>query len=430
MSQESPVSKAFNYVEHQPLKDDVRVMWGTRGIFDYHVSTIIDEQFKIDIHAKRITHNEIAQAVKDILFDMRRDQVVGDLSGDIDSEFNSRKDEALSELLSAVLTEYTLTFPLNLGFIQPDIDGLSVLEADFQPVEQKEWVNEYFEVAKAEDDGFLEEFLQVSPNDFLDDRFAYFEIQYEARSEGYALARVQDLANLAVGKLNRCIHQKSRAPPRPSRDTALPYETWAALKEPAFYLIFESGEYLFPRPMDYGYRRVIGTSERRKQDVLDFYSLPKLSEDDAVDADLINGILAYQDGMTEPSKRKSFFSFWRGIENLSQVDTPKREVKERSRFALEYVRGKDAVFPTLEKAHEEIDDVRNSLAHEGVHIFVGENHRNYVKSLLDGMIELYLQEREGFNKEDFDTFLEYGVEYQKGAGKIISILQKSRFDMN
>ena len=53
--------------------------------------------------------------------------------------------------------------------------------------------------------------------------------------------------------------------------------------------------------------------------------------------------------------------------------------------------------------------MRNSLAHEGVHIFVGENHRNYAKILLDGMIELYLQEREDFDQDDFDTFLEYGV---------------------
>ena len=339
MSADSPISKAFNYVKHHPLEDDVRVMWGTREMFDYHISMIIDEQFKIDIHDKRITHNEIAQAVKDILFDMKRDQVVGDLANDIDSAFNNRKGEALSELLRGTLTEYTLTFPLNLGLIQPYIDELSVLEADFQPVEQEEWVDEYFEVAKAEDDGFLKKFLQVSPNDFLDDQFAYFEIQYEARSEGYALARVQDLANLAVGQLNSCIHQRSRAPSRPSNGTALPYETWAALKEPAFYLVFDKNEYLFPRPMDYGYRRVIGTSERRKQDVLDFYSLPELSEGDPVDTDLINGILAYQDGMTEPSKRKSFFSFWRGIENLSQVASPKHEVKERSRFALEHMRG-------------------------------------------------------------------------------------------
>jgi hypothetical protein len=429
MDGDSSVSKALNYVEFHTLENDVRLRFGAHEMFYHHVHRIVDEQMRINVHDEKITHYDIAKLVKDILFDIKEDQIADNLTSDPVREFDRRKGEALSQLMTDGFNQYTLTFPLNLGLTQQYIDEFSVLEGNFQPIEQDRWVNDYFDTAKSEDSGFLKKFLKVTPNDFLDDRFVYFQIDYEARSEGYALSRVQDLANLALGELNYCIYQSFRNPPSPTSDSSLPYETWAALKEPAFYLVFEDSDYLFPRPMDYGYRRGIGISEKRKQDILDFYSLPELSEDNSVDVDLINSLLAYQDGMTESSKRKSFFSFWRGIENLSQVDSPKSEVKERSRFALEYVRGMDAVFPTLEKAHGEIDDVRNSLAHEGVHIFVGDEHRNYAKVLLDGVIELYFQERGEFDREEFDTFLDYGVEYRKGAGKIISILQQSRFDV-
>ena len=402
--------------------------WGTKEMFNHYVFMIIDEEFKIDIHEKKVTHREIAEVIKDLFFEIKEDEVAGELTNDVVSEFKSRKGTVLSQLLSGSLTEYSLAFPLNLGLIKSEVGKLSALEADFEQVEQDEWINQYFNTAKAEDDGFLAEFLDVSPNDYLEDRFAYYRTKYKARSEGYALSRIQDLANLAVGMLNRCLHQNSRAPPRPHSDTALPYETWAALKEPAFYLVFENDEYLFPRPMDYSYRRVLKANRERRQTASEFESIPNLSEDDPVDSDLINAILAYQDGLTETSERKAFFSFWRGIEILSQVDTPKSEVKERCRFGLEYIRGEDGIFPTLEPAHEEIDDVRNSLAHEGVNIHVGHNHQNYAKVLLDGMIDLYIQERENFDQDDFDTFLEYGVEYQRGAGKIISILQQSGFN--
>jgi len=427
MSGDSPVSKGFDFIEQDPVRDEIRVRFGAGEIFHYYLDKIIEDQFKLNIHDKKITYSDLGEVVKGIMFDMKRAQIEGDLSGGPVAEFDKRKGEALSEFLSNGLRDYTLTFPLNLGLIQPDIDEISVLEGCFQPVDQDRWVKDYFGVAKAEDERFFTEFLEISPNNFLDRTFAYFKIDYQARSEGYALSRVQDLANLAIGELNLCIHQNSRAPPKPSSDTALPYETWAALKEPGFYLVFEDDEYLFPRPMDYGYRRYVKSSRQRKDDVADFYSLPELSEDDPVDTDLINAILAYQDGLTEPSKRKAFFSFWRGLENLSQIDSPKGEVKDRGRFALEHMRGRDTVLPTHERAHEQIDDVRNSLAHEGVHIHVGNEHRDYAKILLDGMIELYLQKREEFNREDFDTFLKYGIEYQRSAGKIISILQQSGF---
>ena len=419
----------FSFIEYRSPNGG-QVELGTRELFNYHVAKIIEEQFTIDMDDKRITHREITSTVEQILTNIKEDQIESELTNDIVSEFNKRKGEALSQLLSSDLDQYTIIFPLNLGLIKSAIGKLAALEGEFQRIDQDKWVNDYFEVAKSEDDTFFEEFLDVSPNDFLGSRFAYYQIQYKARSHGYALSRVQDLANLAVGKLNYCLHKRSRARPRPASNSALPYETWAALKEPAFYLIFDDCEYLFSRPMDYGYRRNVKTSKEREQEAQEFYSLPPLSENDPVDADLINAILAYQDGLTEISKRKSFFSFWRGIENLSQVDSPKSEVKDRCRFGLEYVRGENAVFPTLEKAHEEIDETRNSLAHEGVHVFVGKDHRNYAKVLLDGMIELYLQERMEFDRNDFDIFLEYGAEYQKGAEKIISILQQSGFEID
>lgn len=426
-SSDSPVSEALNYLEQRPRENEVGVSLGTQELFYYQVYRIIDDQLSINVHDKRITYNEIAEAIKEKLIEIKKEQIEGGLADDPVNEFDRRKGDVLSELLDRGLNEYTLTFPLNLGLLEPFIDELAILEGEFHRIDQEKWIDDYFDVAKAEDDTFFEEFLETSPNDFLDKRFAYYEIEYEARSDGYALSRVQDLANLVLGELNYCIHQDSRGPPSSKSDSGLPYDTWSALKEPAFYLVFEDGDYLFPRPMDYGYRRNIGISRKSEDFIEDFYSLPALSEDTDVDRDLINAFMAYQDGLTESSTRKSFFSLWRGLENLSQIESSKREVKERSRFAYEYMRGKDAVFPTFENAHKEIDEVRNSLAHEGVHVFVGEDHRNYAKVLLDGMIDLYFQERSDFDREDFGIFLEYGVEYKKGAGKLIQILQRSGF---
>ncbi|MFC6722892.1 hypothetical protein ACFQE1_00430 [Halobium palmae] len=423
MSDSSPVKKAYSYIERGFPNGEIRVPRRGSELFAHEVNRIIEEKLTFDIHDARLTHREIWESIKELLVEIKREEVNEGLSEDIETLFDRRKGDVLSELFGKELKEYTLTFPLNLGVLEPLVDELPVLNREFKPVPQNEWIEEYFDVAKAEDDGFLRNFLDVSPNDFLSETFSYYKIRYNARSEGYALYRIQDLANIALGKLNHCIFRHSREIPRPRNETALPHETWAALKEPAVYLVFQEGEYLFPRPMDYGYRRGAKTSHRHQQYIERFYDLPTLSEDDDVDTDLINALLAFQDGMTESLRRKSFFGFWRGIEILSQVGRPKSEIKNRSRFGREYMWGENAVLPIFEKTHEELDDIRNKLAHDGVHVFVGDDHRNYTKLLLDGMIELYYEERDNFDQDGFGTFLEYGVEYKENTDKIARVLE-------
>jgi superfamily I DNA and/or RNA helicase len=262
---DSPVSKAFGYLEYWPPDNLVRVKLGCRELFEDQLYRIIKEEMSIDVHANRITYRDIGKRLEELLIEIKVEQVEGGLSNDPVTEFDRRKGRLLSDLVTSDLNEYTFTFPLNLGLLQPLVEELTILEGEFRPVDQQRWIDDYLYPAKTEDDRFLKEFLQTSPNDFLDnDLFAYFEIEYEARSERYALSRVPDLANLVLGKLNYSLHCDSRGPPKSRNKSALPYETWSGLKEPAFYLVFEEDDYLLTRPMDYGYRRTMKISRRRE----------------------------------------------------------------------------------------------------------------------------------------------------------------------
>ena len=425
MPDKDAVQSAFDCIGRTPVREGIGVKIGSEEIFHHYLDIIIDEHLTFDVHEKSITHNEVANALEDLFIQIARDHREGKLSEPPAEVFHRKKGMALSKLFSEELEMYRLAFPLNLGYIESEIDGFHSLESEFRRISEDSWAAEYLRPAKAADGSYLEKFLDISPNDFADKRFAYFVTEYDARSEMYSLSRIQDLVRLALGRLNYCIHKGSRGPPESTSSKSLPNETWAALKEPAFYLVFDESEYLFTRPMDYGYRRNIGTSRRRAKQISYFYSMPRLSEDDEVDELLISALMSFQDGVSEPSQRKSFFSFWRGIEVLSQRRDTQDQVKERARFAHEYILEDSDLFPSLQRAHNQIHDVRNSVAHDGVDTYVGSDHRNYAKVLLDSMIELYFDERDEFNKEDFKIFLDSGVEFRNKSGKLLKILQKS-----
>ncbi|WP_458186354.1 hypothetical protein [Haladaptatus sp. NG-WS-4] len=204
------------------------------------------------------------------------------------------------------------------------------------------------------------------------------------------------------------------------------------LKEPFVYLVFDGEEYLNYWPYDYELRR---SSEGGRRDMAErierFENLPGLSasrEDLAeVDESLANALLAYQDGITESSVHQSFFAFWRGMENLAQVEQGQKKevVVNRAIFALENVTEKGIVRRELREAIDEIYNKRNDLVHEGPHSGISQDHRKAAKILLDSLLELYfLYYEEEFSKEEFRLLLDYGTRDPEEREMTVEILRK------
>ncbi|MFC7137547.1 hypothetical protein ACFQRB_16105 [Halobaculum litoreum] len=86
---------------------------------------------------------------------------------------------------------------------------------------------------------------------------------------------------------------------------------------------------------------------------------------------LISALLAYQDGITERSVRQSFFSFWRGIEILTNTSNYSNagdfdKMVDRAEFALSYHHdGDDSLRPELKRAIDEIEEKRHERFMKG-----------------------------------------------------------------
>ncbi|GKZ13372.1 hypothetical protein [Haladaptatus sp. T7] len=416
---ESYLTEVFSCVHNFPFDNGYQFRSGTGRKVSSSITNLIQEYFGFSPYEYKMSEQAMHTAVRSEILEIAEDTPSDDLEDWVD-EFKRRKDNLLKKTIGAEKTTYTVVFPLNIR--DSDIpSSISTPDVEYNKITYDKWRSEYKEQALNKDDTTLERFCQETPNhldarDSLSMFYTFWEAKYDARDELFSLHVVSNQTKILVAKLNFVIYKWSAGIPQPSRNSSRPPSArWSRLQEPFFYLTFKEGDYVTYQPVDYGYRRgAVSTGRVDCEKIYEFLQLPDFSAETpslaGVDEDIVNALLAFHEGITESSTSQSFFSFWRGMENLAQVESgQKEEAIDRAEFALNRARGKKRR-PELDEAMENIRDKRNMFAHEKPNVRVTPSDHGITKLLLDGLLEFYFENyQRGFSREDYQQLLKYGA---------------------
>jgi hypothetical protein len=429
---------ALECLRYDPIEEEYRVRSGMGTKIQRILEGYIEEETSFDSQRHKLTKRTVIPAFQDAVIEVAEETHEED-NPELDSLFEEKKAEVLRETLGSDMTKYTVVFPLNLRKRSKIPDSFSTPDADFERISEAVWQEKYEEPARDQDETSLVTFLEESPNDLyegdgLGGVFTYWKTEYDARDHYYALSKIPEIMRLLLGKLNFVMWKRSADVPQPASNERPPNARWSQLKEPFFYMVFDGDEYLRYWPYDYDLRRGSEGGRRdmdeRMEKFEEFPDLPADRKDlNGVDEFLANSVLAYQDGITESSVHQSFFAFWRGIENLAQVEPGqnKEEAVDRALFALESMTEKGIVREELQEAIEEIYSKRNKLVHQGPHTGISRHHRAAAKILLDVLIELYIYYyEEEYTLKDYRRLLEYGAKSVEEREETMEVIEEIR----
>lgn len=432
----SRLEDALECLRYDRRKEEYRVQGGMGAKLQRILDDFIEEETNFDSQRDKLTKRTLIPAFQDAVIEIAEETHEED-NPDLDSLLEDKKEGVLRETLGREPTTFTIAFPLNLRESDNIPDSFSTPSSKFERISKTQWREEYEEPARDLDESSLVAFLDESPNDLYESDglggvFTYWKTEFDARDHHYALGRIPEIVRLLLGKLNFIMWKRSASVPQPVSDERPPNARWSQLREPFVYLVFNGDVYQDFRPYDYDLRRGSEGGRRDMDDRMEkFVEFPDLSaaREDLNDLDeiLANAVLAYQDGITESSIHQSFFAFWRGIENLAQVERGQdREVAvDRALFALESMTEKGVVREELLEAIEEIHGKRNELVHQGPHTGISRYHRAAAKILLDGLIELHIYYYEdASSEEDFKRLFAYGTKSEEEREEAIRVIEE------
>jgi len=393
--------------------------------FEILINQIIVEEVPINPERDRISVGTVANGVTEALVCSR------DSINPID-EFNDRIDEFVSDIKRGGYDSYTVIFPLNMQEMPKLPSSFEVRGHELQKIPSEKWLSEYQDSAgelvlgAGRDKMLFEFFSSNDTEDGYDDRWTeyltYWKVDCDANDSKFAMEIAQDLTSLLTAKINYAYHLWRFPPVR--APAPFPRARWSRLQEPFLFLAHQE-EFVGYHIIDVERRRPEGIEWGDDDFVSRFNRLPKFPfEVEGINKVLVNSLLAYQQGITAKDNQQSYFSLWRGVENLAQLERSQsvEEAVERGIFALEHL-DPDAYDPALYSIRETIFGLRNELTHEGVHVSIPELVRKYLKLIFDGLFELYLVYLEEFNsKEIARDFFHYNMKSEEAKVRIREVL--------
>ncbi|WP_187367326.1 hypothetical protein [Haloferax sp. KTX1] len=425
---------AYQQIWMPPGADKVHVQMGRRSAFETNLYNAIRD-IGLDRDYHRITNRGLSRKFHKGLIEIAETQGT-DLSEDeLSPHFQNKRNEIFSNWLGTPPDTYLLVFPIMIRS-KHFPDEVDLYESKAEQIDNSQWES-HLTTAKNDDDSNFDSFLDELPNDYSDDllerrEWTYLKAEIEARDEFYALHRVSELVETRFAEINFFDKLWSAGVPQPTGSDRAPYEKWTRHQEPPFYLTFKDGDFVTYRPMDLDYRRSIGRFHfNHADDIYEINDIPMFDYDAdkrTYEGYIVSALLAYQDAVTERSVRQSFFSFWRGIEILSNTSDYSNasdfdNMVDRGEFAFTYYHdGDNSLRPELKRAIEEIEEKRHELVHEGLKTEIHQGHRNGAKLLLDGLLLLYIDKYGQWDIDDMESFLKYGVEYQEMIQFVTTLL--------
>lgn len=419
------IREAIDCVWKNPSTNEYQVQPGRRRGFRRQAISIA-EDLNLDNDEHQLSKHGVVELAQEILIETGKKNKETDGKIDYKEEFENQKQEIFSDILGDVANDYEIVFPLNLQVLGSMPDELDLGETNLERIRHKEWQKDYLQPALENESSNFKSFYNENPNHPDRNKWSYWRIVFPARDPLYAIFDVQDTLQLMMAEINFINHQWSSSMPRPAGSDRAPRDRWSHLQLPFVFLAFHDDEFERYDALDYDYRG--GLADRTfMPNIEDFDSLPgfyrRESELNDLEELIANTLVAFQDGITEPIFRRSFFDFWRGIERLAGGDgLNNKDIVDRSRFALQFmIEPKDELRPEIEEAISELDTTRNKLTHDWPEVRIFEKHRDAAKLLLESLIALYIEHQNEYNQNDFQNLLKYGTMTQS-EGKIEQVI--------
>ncbi|WP_226480387.1 hypothetical protein [Natrinema amylolyticum] len=407
------VREAVDRVWKDPRNGEYRIELGKEKEFRRRVISV-SEDLNLDNDRHRLSEHGVVELVQDILLRLGKTIETTDEDLDLKKEFENQKQVVFSEVLGNPPNDYQIVFPLNLQVLGSMPDEIDIGETNLELIKYEEWQEKYLQPAIKNQSSNFESFYEENPND--PDRFSwsYWRVIFPARDARYAIYEVQDTLQLLMAEINFIHHKWGISMPRPAGSGRAPRDRWSHLQSPFVFLAFSGDEFERYYALDYDYRG--GLADRTfMPNIEDFDSLPgfykQRDELSGIQELIANTLILFQDGITEPVFRRSFFDFWRGIEHLAGKEgLDNEEIVKRAVFALHFVGEFENGLPSkTEEAINELDTTRNMLTHDWPDARILERHRDAAKVLLDGLLTLYLEHWDEYDMSDFQYLLEFGT---------------------
>lgn len=431
------MKKAIDCVDNASIDGGFRVQPGKKRRFHRLMSDIVGDETNYDAHDHKITKQTMIQEMHKMLINVA-EEIHDDPELDAKSVFDEKKREYCRNTIGSKKIEYEIAFPLNILNIEKILRSVATPETSIEWIERDKWKENYENPARENDKNHFERFLDrespnsLEPNRYGNERFTFWKADYEARDGDYAMFAVQNITRFFISKLNYALYE-GRGKMQPAGNDRPLYARWSPLQEPFFYLIFDdTGEYVNYWPMDFEYRRRAEIAAREDMDerIERFQKLPNLPtvnpELSALDEKIMNALLSFQDGITVESTQQSFFSFWRGIENLAQVERQQSHdsVTDRVLPLFNVQTTDEHVGSEEEEALNSLTDKRSNLVHEGPNSRITETHQLVAKRLLDNLFEFYFEYYDrNYDSDDFRMFLKYMADSQEENERSLEILE-------
>lgn len=414
------IQEAVNKIRKDPITGEYKIELERSERQEFKRRAVsITKDLNLDNDEHRISEHGVLELVRNILTKVGEISEKSDEKTDLKEEFQKQKQKTFSETLGNPPTEYHIVFPLNIQVLGSMPDKINLGETTLERINYERWNKDYLQPALRNEDSNFESFYEENPND--PDRFSwsYWKVSYSARDAWYAMYEVHDTLQLMMAEINFLGNQWIRTMPRPAGSGRAPRDRWSHLQMPFVLLSFHDQDFERYYALDYDYRG--GLADRTFMPRIEsFDSLPGLYRHrrdlDDVENLIANTLVVFQDGITEPVFRRSFFDFWRGIERLAGEDgLDNEDIVNRATFALKFMMDlENGLLPETEEAISELATTRNKLTHEWPEARISERHRDAAKCLLDGLLTLYLEHREEYDKDDFRYLLKFGAMTQSG----------------
>jgi len=408
-----PVLEKLHYV---PVPSDGHVQIAEDSSFYHDVERLITEGLGVDPKAKRHSLETLRRKFVPLLCDAVEQAATSDQS-EIEA-YKEYKAEFFRSIVHRDEHTYRIIFPFQQSCADELNKSVTVLGHELQPADHAELESglESYTTHHAS------ESRTEAADLFCEYDGEYWQLQVDARDNAFTYQRATTILRYFYGTLNYLILRWRR----PRWTTAgKPIQRPApGLRLPPGMLVYsETAAEDRNEPAQLTIKRESMTKQGSHNSVLtDYDSLPRLPPLGSLtkaQERLYAAVTSYQKGSSTANTNDAFFAFWRGIEVLSVSNQLSNEqLVNRAQRILWTVSGSDLGNPETRKgnlwleesrlldAMDGLDNLRNTMVHEGPDVEIQPIDVVAAKTLLDAYFDIYFEYWDKVGTQTFEKLLD------------------------
>lgn len=407
-----PVLEKLHYV---PVPDDEHVQVEDDSSFHHDVERLITDGLGVDPQEKRHSLETLRREFVPLLCDAVEQAETSEQSKK--EAYEDKKAEFFRSVVNRDEHTYTIIFPFHLGNNELN-DTVTVLGHELKPADHTELESGL--------ESYTAHYSSKNSTETAD-RFReydgeYWQLQIKARDSTFAYRRGITIFRYFYGILNHLLLRWKRPKWTTAGEPA--QKPAPGLQLPAGVLVYSATAAETrnePAQLTIN-RESISKHAGHSQILSEFKSLPQFPPLDSLteaQERLYAAAISYQKGSGTANANDAFFAFWRGLEVLALSDqSSNEELVDRAQQILWSVSGPDLGNPEnrrgnlwleqsrLLDAMNSLDDLRNTMVHEGPDVEIQPIDVVAVKTLLDAYFDVYFEYWDMVGEQNFKKLLD------------------------